>query len=366
MTTTGEIKLTPARLKKLANDNNKSAAAANLIYVTDKEEGIERIKEGSSYTYTYKGKAVTDDDTLGRIKSLVIPPAWQNVWICAKPLGHLQATGTDAMGRKQYKYHSAWSALRNMTKFHHLLEFGHALPSIRKQIQHDLSKQGLPMEKVLATVISLMQCTCIRIGNSMYEKLYGSFGLTTLKDKHVKITGSELKFSFKGKKGVFHDISLKSRKLANIVQQCRDIPGKELFQYYDENGQRHAIDSGMVNDYIKQINNGHFTAKDFRTWAGTLHALEVFNEMEPQDTVTGTKKKIVEMYDAVAKHLGNTRSVCKKYYVHPLVVEHFTNHTLPKYYKRAEKTGDTCAELSFEEHVLLSILEDTHTTIIAA
>jgi DNA topoisomerase I len=367
METTTEIKLTSRKIKTLVDDPVKSAAAINLTYVSDKQLGINRIKRGKSFVYLKNGKVITDENELVRIKKLVIPPAWEDVWICNSANGHLQATGLDVKKRKQYRYHPLWNALRNHTKFYHLLEFGRALPVIRAQLQKDIAHQGLPVEKVLATIVLLMQCTCIRIGNSMYEKLYGSFGLTTLKDKHVKMNGNELKFVFKGKKGIHHDISLKSKKLVNIVKQCRDIPGQELFQYYDEHGDRYPVDSGMVNQYIKDISDGHFTAKDFRTWAGSLHALEAFKELGESNTITETKHKIVVALDMVASQLGNTRTVCKKYYVHPVVIDHYTNNTLSRYLNKIIETDcDRETSLSHEEQVLLKMLEDNGAAIIAA
>lgn len=354
-------------MKTLFDDAQKSAAAINLTYVTDSQPGIVRSRKGDKFVYLQDGKIVKDPALLQRIKSLVIPPAWQQVWICSKDNGHLQATGLDTKNRKQYRYHPLWNSLRNHTKFFHLYDFGKALPGIRAQLQKDLARHGLPQEKVLATIVSVMQCTCIRIGNSMYEKLYGSFGLTTLKDKHVTINGSQLKFTFIGKKGVHQDISLKSRKLANLVKQCRDIPGQELFQYFDEKGNRHPVDSGMVNNYIKEISGGNFTAKDFRTWAGTLHALEAFKELGNAETATETKRRIVAALDMVAKQLGNTRTVCKKYYVHPSIIDHYTNKTISRYIDMIG--GMDCsndASLSAEEQVLMKILADGGTTVIAA
>jgi DNA topoisomerase-1 len=360
------IKLTKMKLKTLVYDPIKSAEAVKLIYRPDTEPGIERLPDGKGFKYLKNGKPLTEGD-LERIKSLVLPPAWRKVWISPLANGHLQATGLDMKNRKQYKYHALWNALRNHTKFFHLIEFGKALPTIREHLQKDMRKPGLPLEKVLSAVVSVMQCTCIRIGNSMYEKLYGSFGLTTLKDKHVKISGSEVKFAFKGKKGVHHDMSLKNKKLAKIVQQCRDIPGQELFQYYTENGERRAIDSGMVNNYIKEIGGGNFTAKDFRTWAGSLHAIEAFKEIGDCTTATQLKKNIVNALDMVANQLGNTRTVCKKYYVHPFVIEHYTNKTIAKYFKDFDVS--TCPDdtgLSAEEQILMKMLEDGGTTVIAA
>jgi DNA topoisomerase I len=366
LTETVEIKLTKRTLKTLVSNPEKSAAVVHLVYQTDTEPGIERVRKGDKFSYTINGQQASEED-LARIKSLVIPPAWQQVWISPLANGHLQATGLDVKNRKQYKYHPLWNALRNQTKFYHLLEFGKALPAIREQLQHDMRKQGLPLEKVLAAIVSIMQCTCIRIGNSIYEKLYGSFGLTTFKNKHVSISGSELKFAFKGKKGVHHDISLKSKKLANIVKQCKEIPGHELFQYYTEEGEKHSIDSGMVNDYIKEIGRGNFSAKDFRTWAGSLHAIEAFKELGESDTITETKRKIVQALDMVAEQLGNTRTVCKKYYVHPFVIDHYTNKTISKYFEHFNTVAcNDNVSLSQEEQILMKMLEDGSTTVVAA
>jgi DNA topoisomerase-1 len=362
-----EIKVNRKRLKAINSDSTKSARAVNLVYVSDKDTGITRKKVKDIFTYYLGSEQVKDTDTLARIKSLVLPPAWENVWICTDPNGHLQATGIDVKGRKQYKYHPLWTTLRNHSKFTNLHDFGQALPAIRSRVQKDLAKQGLPQEKVLAAVISLMQCTCIRVGNSMYEKLYGSFGLTTLKDKHVNINGSEVKFSFKGKKGVLHNISMRNKKLAKIVQQCRDIPGKELFQYYNENGERRVIDSGMVNNYIKDISGGNFTAKDFRTWSGSLEAIQAFKEIGNAETATETKKNIVTALDMVAKQLGNTRTVCKKYYVHPTIIELYSGHRLEKYLRGvAPESCTTTADLSEEEKALMKILEKSGPALIAA
>jgi DNA topoisomerase-1 len=367
METTTEIKLSRRKLRSITSNCVKSAKAVNLFYVSDKDQGIKREGTMGSFYYTLNGQEVTDEETLGRIRSLVLPPAWENVWICTNPDGHLQATGIDVRGRKQYKYHSLWTTVRNQTKFFNLHDFGIALPAIRARIQKDLSKQGLPQEKVLAAVVSLMQCTCIRIGNSMYEKLYGSFGLTTLKDRHVEIRGTQVKFSFKGKKGVSHNITMKSKKLAKIVQQCKDIPGKELFQYYDENGNRKSIDSGMVNNYIKEISGGNFTAKDFRTWEGSLTALQAFKELGDAATEAATKRNIVAALDSVAKHLGNTRTVCKKYYVHPTIIDLYSAHELNRYLKRMESEDcSTNAELSAGEKTLMKILEKSGPALIAA
>ncbi|MBA2762721.1 MAG: DNA topoisomerase IB [Segetibacter sp.] len=347
------------RIKTLIKSPVKSAEAVNLVYVNDNQPGIQRVRKGDKFEYFFEEKIITDEEQLLRYKRLVIPPAWENVWICPLENGHLQVTGIDVRKRKQYKYHPSWNALRNHTKFYRLYEFGTALPLLRIKMEKDLSLQGLPQEKVLATIVSLMERTNIRIGNNAYEKIYGSYGITTLKDKHVKIAGNSLKFSFKGKKGVYHDISIQSKRLAGIVKKCQDIPGKELFQYIDESAQRRTVDSGMVNDYIKTISEGDFTAKDFRTWSGTVQALVAFKELGLSDTQAETKKNIVAALDVVSSLLGNTRTVCKKYYVHPLVISLYESKGLQKYSSQLEQleTDDNKSDLTKEEKVLMNILK---------
>lgn len=325
------LKIPAKKLKKIVKDEEKTAIAAHLVYVTDTEEGIERRRKGKNFTYYYKDKILKNDEDLVRIKSLVIPPAWERVWICKKENGHLQVTGYDVRGRKQYKYHPNWSVIRNRTKFYRMIEFGKTLPAIRKRLEEDLGKKELTLPKVLAASVSVMEKTGIRIGNSFYEKEYKSYGLTTLKDKHVEIQKSKAYFTFKGKKGVKQTLELKNRKLTKIIKQCQDIPGKELFQFYDEEGVRNSIDSGMVNDYIKEISGADFTAKDFRTWKGTVHALMALQEIDCGETVTERKKSIVEAIDKVALYLGNTRTVCKKYYIHPDIFTLYETKQLDKY-----------------------------------
>lgn len=353
------IKLPRKKIESILHDPAKSAQAVHLVYVTDSQPGILRVKRGNTFFYLKDEKPIDDEETLQRIKKLVIPPAWENVWICTLENGHLQATGTDVKKRKQYKYHPLWNTLRNHTKFYRLHEFGKALPAMRLQLEKDLALPGLPCEKIIATIVSLLERTNIRVGNNFYEKLYGSYGLSTLKDKHVKIEGTSMKFSFKGKKGIQHNISLKSKRLANIVKKCKDIPGQELFQYYDEKGDRHAIDSGMVNDYIKKISGGDFTAKDFRTWAGTVHALLAFKELGFFDSKTEVKRKIVEALDKVSQQLGNTRTVCKKYYVHPVIISLYESNSLEKYLQELEsiEADDNVSGLTAEEKILMKILE---------
>lgn len=353
------ITLSKKKISSIIGNAVKSAEAVNLVYVNNTDSGIKRVKKGESLHYMFENKVVKDKETLQRIKSLVIPPAWENVWICALSNGHLQATGIDVKKRTQYRYHPHWNVLRNQTKFYRLLEFGKVLPVIRLQLEKDIARDGLPLEKVLATVVSLMERTNIRVGNLFYEKLYGSFGLTTFKDKHVTINGSKIRFSFKGKKGVSHDISITSKRLAGIVKNCRDIPGMELFQYIDEKGERRSIDSGMVNDYIKTVSGQEFTAKDFRTWAGTVQALLAFKELGFSETQTESKKKIVAALDMVSKMLGNTRTVCKKYYVHPVILSLYENKSLEEYTGELEsiETNDNKSDLTVEEKILMRILE---------
>ena len=347
------------RIKGLLKNPVKTAEAVNLVYMNDTKPGIERVKSENGFEYYFQGKKVTDDETLLRIKQLVIPPAWEQVWICPVDNGHLQVTGIDVKNRKQYKYHASWNALRNHTKFYRLYQFGTVIPSLRLQMEKDLSLQGLPVEKVLATVVSLMERTNIRVGNCTYEKANGSYGITTLKDKHVKVKGESIKFSFKGKKGVYHDIDIRSKRLASIVKRCQDIPGKELFQYIDDNGVRRDIDSGMVNNYIKSLTNGDFTAKDLRTWSGTVQALLAFKELGLTDTQTQTKRNIVAALDKVSSALGNTRTVCKKYYVHPLVIGLYETKTLGKYLSSLDdlEKDDNKSGLTKEELVLMDILK---------
>ena len=356
------LPLSNQKIKNILGNPEKSAQAVNLIYVHDTEQGIKRIRKGKHFSYLVnKTTAVKDEVVLNRIKRLVIPPAWENVWICYLENGHLQATGIDAKNRKQYKYHRLWNSLRNHTKYYRMVQFGKVIPAIRLQVEKDLALSGIPVEKVLALVVSLMEHTNIRVGNNAYEKLYGSFGLTTLKDKHVKISGNELRFSFKGKKGIVHDINIRNRRLAKIVKACRDIPGKDLFQYYTPDGEKGSIDSGKVNAYIKKISEGDFTAKDFRTWAGTVHAFLAFKQLGSFDTDTEAKKKVTEALKIVSQHLGNTPNVCKKYYVHPAILSLYENKSLEKYLGELDKinVNDNKSDLTSEEKIVMKILESS-------
>ena len=357
-----EIKISAKKIKSILRDAEKTAKAVNLVYVQDTHPGISRVKKGDAFVYVSGTRQLRDKATLERIRKLVIPPAWEDVWICKLDNGHLQVTGVDVKKRKQYKYHSHWNALRNQTKFYCLHDFGKSLPGIRKKLRQDLSLPGMPAEKVLATVVALMEQTSIRIGNSAYEKLYGSFGLTTLKNRHVKITSDQIQFQFVGKKGIAHKIGIKNKRLAKIVKQCRDIPGKELFQYYDAEGNHKSVDSGMVNAYLKEITGEAFTAKDFRTWAGTVQALVEFKQARVGKTQAEIKTNIITVIDRVAQHLGNTRTVCKKYYVHPAIIALYENATLNPYLEKLggeleANNNDLIEGLSSEEKLLMHILE---------
>jgi len=352
-------KIPRRKLRSILNDEEKTALAVDLLYVADTEPGIERKKKGGKFTYFFNNKEIKDDEELLRIKHLVIPPAWERVWICAKKNGHLQATGIDTRNRKQYKYHPTWIAIRNNTKFFRMLDFGKSLPSIRKRLKKDLSATELNVNKVLALVVSLMENTNIRIGNHFYEKEYGSFGLTTLKDKHVKINGNNVNFNFKGKKGVMHAISLKNKKLAKLIKQCRDIPGKELFQYFDKDGTHHSIDSGMVNNYIHEISDETFTAKDFRTWSGTVLAFMALKEAGCCESEAETKRNIIAALDKVSSLLGNTRTVCKNYYVHPQILTLYQNKSLEKYFNVEVEQSKIGVDLLPDEKAVMKILETT-------
>ncbi len=351
-------KLTHRTHLHLVKDYVQTAAAAKLVYVSDAEPGIARARKGKGFAYTLKESPVKSKEEIERIRKLAIPPAWEKVWICTKENGHIQATGFDARQRKQYRYHPLWGLLRNETKFHKLLEFGKQLPNLRLQLEQDLSLKELSEKKVIAAVISLMERTYIRIGNAEYEKQNGSHGLTTLHDKHVAITGAAISFSFKGKKGIEHSISLKNKKLAKIVKQCRDIPGKELFQYYDINGQRQAIDSGMVNHYLKEFTGEDFTAKDFRTWAGCLNLLRAFKHIGLYENTTQKKHNVNQALDFVSQRLGNTRSVCRKYYVHPGIIRLYEENKMTGYLKELDgiEVPDGITGLTKDEKVLMKLL----------
>jgi DNA topoisomerase I len=347
---------------KADKDYENAALVIDLIYVRDNDPGIMRVKKGKGYAYLFKNSLLKDKKERERIRKLAIPPAWNNVWICPVEKGHIQATGFDLRKRKQYRYHQLWNVLRNETKFHRLYEFGKALPQIRLKLEKDLAGKELTQEKVLATVIGLMERTYVRVGNSGYEKMYGSYGLTTLKDKHVNIEGDKIIFSFKGKKGIHHNITLRNKRLAKTVKECRDIPGKELFQYYDMEGNRKTIDSGMVNGYIQSATGLDFTAKDFRTWAGSIQALLAFQALGETVSASECKKNILIVLDTVSKKLGNTRTVCKKYYVFPGLIHLYEENKLLNYLADLDniEEPDNNSGLLGIEQILMKILKSSY------
>jgi DNA topoisomerase-1 len=298
----------------------ESARSAGLRYVVDRKPGIRRKASALGFRY-YRpdGRLIRHPAELKRIARLAVPPAWTDVWICPDPRGHLQATGRDARGRKQYRYHPEWRETRDETKYERLPAFAAALPKIRARIAADLARPGLAREKVLATIVRLLETSLIRVGNDEYARQNGSFGLTTLRDRHVKVKGSTLRFEFRGKSKVSHSVSVTDKRVARIVKNCRDLPGQELFQYLDEDGNRRCVSSGDVNDYLRAIAAEDFTAKDFRTWAGTVLAFVAFRELKL--SAAPGPKDVVQVVDAVAGVLGNTRAVCRKSYIHPGIID---------------------------------------------
>ena len=308
-----------------------SARAAGLSYTTDGRPGIRRVRHGSTFRYFGPtGRRVTSKDELARIRSLVIPPAWEDVWICPDPRGHLQATGRDARGRKQYRYHPRWREIRDETKYDRMLGFARALPTIRRRAAADLRKPTMCREKVLGLIVRLLEKTLIRVGNDEYAKQNRSFGLTTLRDGHVEVKGKRVTFAFRGKSGVEHEIALDDPRLARLIKALRDIPGYDLFQYYGDDGERRVIGSGDVNAYLKEISGEEYTSKDFRTWAGTVLAAQLLRLCEPCDAEAQLKRNIVQAVEEVSKRLGNTKAVCRKSYIHPDVLDAYTDGSLLK------------------------------------
>lgn len=295
----------------------------DLHYVDDTQPGLTRKKLRGKFAYfDPAGQRITDPDEIKRINSLAVPPAYTDVWICADPRGHLQATGRDARGRKQYRYHPRWREVRDADKYSRLREFGMALPKLRKQLETLLDAPGFSRDKVMATVITLLDATLIRVGNTQYARDNRSYGLTTLRSRHVEVNGSAILFQFRGKSGIEHQITVKDRRLARIIKRCLEIPGQNLFQYLDENGERHTVSSHDVNSYLQSLTGADFTAKDYRTWAGSALALAVLRELQ-WESEAEAKRHVVEMVKSVSKQLGNTPAVCRKCYIHPAVVERF-------------------------------------------
>jgi DNA topoisomerase I len=336
-----------------------AARAAALRYVSDERPGIARRRVGKGFSYRQpQGGPVKDPATLRRIRALAIPPAWTQVWICPVENGHIQATGRDEKGRKQYRYHPRWRETRDAAKFGHMVEFARVLPRIRDQVERDLRLPGLPRAKVLATVVRLLETTLIRVGNDDYAKQNGSYGLTTLRNRHVQVTGTELRFSFKGKSGKSWQLRIADGRIARILRECQDLPGQELFQYVDEDGQRRGIDSGDVNEYLREVANSDVTAKDFRTWAGTVLAALALKEFERFDTQAAAKRNVKRAIEHVAQRLGNTPTICRKCYVHPGVLDCYLDGSLALQVKQDAEAElrEAAAGLRPEEAAVLGLL----------
>ena len=357
----------------VANSNEMylAARAAGLRYVDRTDPGIRRLKRGDRFRYAdASGKAVRDEPTLSRIRALAIPPAWTEVWICSLANGHIQATGRDARGRLQYRYHADWAKVRDETKYERTLAFARTLPRLRRRVARDLARRGLPREKVLAAIVRLLEMTMVRVGNEEYARQNKSFGLTTLRDRHARVRGSELKLSFRGKSGKDHSVGIQDRRIARIVKACQDLPGQRLFQYIDEDGDRQNVDSDDVNEYMRGAMGAEFSAKDFRTWAGTVLAARAFQAIEEAtgdeqlaeaaasgDTNRG-RASLTRAVEEVAQQLGNTPAVCRKCYIHPQIIDAYLDGSLAEALTlRATQALEADRGLRAEERFVLSILQ---------
>jgi DNA topoisomerase-1 len=353
-----------ARSRPANGDPAADARAVGLRYVSDNQPGIRRLRAGRGFRYLDPAdKPVRDKATLTRIRSLAIPPAWTDVWICPLPNGHMQATGRDDAGRKQYRYHPSWREVRDEAKYDRLVDFGRALPAIRTRVSEDIGRRDLTQERVVAAVVRLLEQTLIRVGNEEYARANRSFGLTTLRDRHVEVDGATLHFRFRGKGGKEYEVDLHDPRVARVVRRSRDIPGQVLFQYLDEAGERHQIGSADVNDYLRQIAGEEFTAKDFRTWAGTLMACQALLACEPPSSQTEAERMVVSAVDEVAAQLGNTRAICRRCYIHPAVIDAFLDGGLADAFpiKETGPNGDGTGLTAGEQH-LLAFLDRCSTT----
>jgi DNA topoisomerase-1 len=342
-----------------AADPEEAARAAGLRYVTDDRPGITRVPHGDGFAFHKPdGSAVTDERVLERIRKLAIPPAWTDVWICNSPDGHLQATGRDARGRKQYRYHPRFREVREETKYEHMMAFAKALPDIRAAISRDMARRGMPREKVLATVVYLLETTLIRVGNDDYARENKSYGLTTLRNRHVAIEGSQLRFEFKGKSGKAWKLQLKDRRVAKVVRACQELPGQRLFQYRDDDGELREVTSSDVNAYLREISGREVTAKDFRTWAGTVMAALALQEVEKVETQAALKKNVKAAIEKVSARLGNTPAICRKCYVHPEVLQAYAEGDLLLHI-RDEVAGELDHDTSLrpDEAAVLALLQ---------
>ncbi|HWA16258.1 MAG TPA: hypothetical protein VG817_07490 [Gemmatimonadales bacterium] len=354
----------PAPSPAPLDEHRETARRVGLVYVSDGFAGIRRKGVGKGWAFYYPdGRRITDKAERKRILSLAIPPAWTDVWICPDPRGHIQVTARDARGRKQYRYHATYREARDASKFRFMLEFSEMLPDIREQVERDLGAPDLSRRQILATVVRLLDKTLIRVGNQEYARDNNSFGLTTLRTRHVKVKGADLRFTFRGKSGVEHTVALTDRRLARIIQRVQDLPGHELFQYLDHEGNRQVVTSGDVNEYLREMTEGEVTAKNFRTWAGTILAAQELRRLGPAATVKEAEKNIIAAVDLVAKRLGNTRAVCRKYYIHPTIIStYLAGLTAPPASDiatpRPNKNGRTSGALRRDEVAVLQFLED--------
>jgi DNA topoisomerase I len=340
-------------------DPKDAAEYAGLTHVSDEKPGIRRRRSGKGFRYESDNGAKIDKAALKRIKALAVPPAWTDVWICPKANGHIQATGRDARGRKQYRYHARFREVREGTKYHHMLAFAESLPGIRRRVQEHLALRGLPREKVLATIVKLLEATLIRVGSDEYARTNKSYGLTTLKDRHVEVEGPALKFNFKGKGGKVWKLNVRNRRVAKVIRACQELPGQELFQYLDEDGEARDVTSNDVNAYLREISGEDITAKDFRTWHGTVLAALALQEFEKFDNQAGAKRNIRDAIQKVASRLGNTPTICRKCYIHPEIITTYIEGSLLLEIKDKleEELREDLAALRPEEAAVLALLQ---------
>ncbi len=339
-----------------------AARSAGLDYVTDASPGIRRKRVGRGFAYyDLDGRLITDRAARKRFRSLAIPPAWTDVWICPNPTGHLQVTARDARGRKQYRYHPRFRAVRDESKFGRMLTFSQALPAIREYVERDLRRRGLPRDKVLATVVWLLERTLFRVGSDEYARANRSFGLTTLRRRHVQVSGDRLRFEFRGKSGVVRSTSIADRRIASIVQRCQELPGQELFKYLDADGKRQTVDSGDINLYLRRVSRREVTAKDFRTWAGTMLAATALRDLGPADSERMARRNVILAVDRVAERLGNTRAVCRRYYIHPAIIDAYhRGRVLPSAqpHPPEDERRHAAAALRHDEVLVLQFLQE--------
>jgi DNA topoisomerase-1 len=343
--------------RQTSSTSDASAKEAGLSYVTGEEPGIRRRRSGKGFRYiTPRGKALTSEADLRRIKSLAIPPAWSEVWICPRPDGHAQATGRDARMRKQHRYHPVWRATRDSAKYSRLLHFAKSLPRLRQRVSADLRAHGLPRKKVLGTVVKILETGVMRVGNDEYARQNNSYGLTTLKDKHVQIRAAKVTFCFRGKSGKEHHVNMIDKRLARIIKRCQDLPGQELFQYVDSKARVRDVTSTDVNHYLREITGQDFTAKDFRTWAGTVLAAVALKDCGKPETKTAAKRNVLKAIETVAHQLGNTPAICRKCYIHPGIIEAYLEQTTIRF-KAASTSTPPAASLASEERAVLKLLQ---------